>query len=416
MSILPRIIEGICKLITMADEHWDGATNDKDFKETRCIKFKTDKEKIEMIEYAPNAFANIRKLNSIKTKQFLESWRDLETTLPWERSTGRSGSLFYSTPDKRYFIKTIKSKERKTLLNVLKDYYTHLKNYQNSLMMRVYGLYKVFEPYEYDILLFANVFPHDISINVSYDLKGRLPKKGKSWKERGVISKGTRKDNELQRKICFRNTKEKKFFLQQLKTDTTFLQVHNIMDYSLLVGIKYVGHQDGENIQKEDNQNPQDGENIHKQTNQNPQDGENIKKEVDHDLQDDENIKKEIDHDYEDTQSEGQPKGDMQREGQPNGEMAVEKEILRLDKPSLKGHNENRIVCFRGLNPMEPDLVETYYMGIIDCFTPYSNRKKVSNCCKITIWPKQSISTVDPEYYSERFLDFMENGLVYTPE
>jgi len=158
------------------------------------------------------------------------------------------------------------------------------------------------------------------------------------------------------------------------------------MDYSLLVGIKYKG--DGENILKEVNHNPQDGENINKEINHN--DGV--------------------------TQSEGKPKGEMQIERQPKGEMAVEKEILRVEKPSLKRHKEKRDVCFRGRNPMEPDLQETYYMGIIDCFTPYSNRKKFSNCCKIKIWPKQTISTVDPEYYAERFLDFMENGLVYTPE
>jgi len=204
MSILPRIIEGIRKLIKMADENRDGAIDDKDFKETRCINFQTDKKEIKMIDYAPNVFANIRKLKSIKTKHFLASWRDLETeTLPWEPTTGRSGSLFYSTPDNRYFIKTIKRKEKDTLLNMLEDYYTHLKNYPKSLVMRVYAIFRVFKPYEYDILLIANVFPHNKSINISYDLKGRLPKKGKSWKERGIISKRTRKDNELQRKICF---------------------------------------------------------------------------------------------------------------------------------------------------------------------------------------------------------------------
>jgi len=192
----------------------------------------------EVKEYAPNVFAHIRERNNVSTEQFLESFVvPEETTL--HGSTGRSGSLFYRTADGGFIFKTLLHPEVKTMKEFLVHYFEHLDEYPGSLIMRMYGIYRFLCGIEKIwILVMGNILPKGIALT-KYDLKGRKPKPGKSVDERGVISGDVLKDNEVKkdRKIKFIREKDKAFFLQQLDADLEFLKAHNIMDYSLLVGI-----------------------------------------------------------------------------------------------------------------------------------------------------------------------------------
>jgi 1-phosphatidylinositol-4-phosphate 5-kinase len=58
-------------------------------------------------------------------------------------STGKSGAFFYLTLDNKVFLKTIKKGEYIFFEKILKNYYEHMRNYKNSLIVRVYGLYKL---------------------------------------------------------------------------------------------------------------------------------------------------------------------------------------------------------------------------------------------------------------------------------
>lgn len=60
---------------------------------------------------------------------YLDSMRELA-------SEGKSGSLFYLTPNGNYFVKTIKKGEFKIMWQGLQGYYEHLKRNTNSLIYK----------------------------------------------------------------------------------------------------------------------------------------------------------------------------------------------------------------------------------------------------------------------------------------
>lgn len=65
-----------------------------------------------------------------------------------------------------------------------------------------------------------------------------------------------------------------------------------------------------------------------------------------------------------------------------------------------KGHTK-----FQGIPSAQSE--ELYYMGIIDCLTSYSSKKKAANFFKKQLWREEELSTVDPPFYGSRFLKFM---------
>lgn len=66
--------------------------------------------------------------------------------------------------------------------------------------MKIYGLFRYIRGTTKKwILVMGNSFPPHVKIDVAFDLKGRVAKKGKSVSERGVISQGVLKDNEIDR-------------------------------------------------------------------------------------------------------------------------------------------------------------------------------------------------------------------------
>lgn len=65
------------------------------------------------------------------------------TALNEKCSTGKSGSFFYLTPDNRIFLKTIPKHEFLFFTRILKHYYEHMSTHPNTLIVRIYGLYKL---------------------------------------------------------------------------------------------------------------------------------------------------------------------------------------------------------------------------------------------------------------------------------
>jgi len=104
--------------------------------------------------------------------------------------------------------------------------------------MKMYGLFRCSVLTEKSwVLIMGSVFPKDIKIHEIFDLKGRKPKPGKSHGERGVKSTHVLKDNEINRQLYFENLEDKEFFMNQLDTDVDLLKNHDVMDYSLLIGV-----------------------------------------------------------------------------------------------------------------------------------------------------------------------------------
>jgi len=55
---------------------------------------------------------------------------------------GKGGEFFYKSFDNKLIIKTINEKELKVFKDILKDYSNHMRKYPNSLIARIYGVYK----------------------------------------------------------------------------------------------------------------------------------------------------------------------------------------------------------------------------------------------------------------------------------
>lgn len=104
------------------------------------------KESFILFEYAPYVFDDIRRLIGIEREDYqrsvgpeemlgnlllgyLDSMQELATE-------GKSGSLFYLTPDGGYFLKTIKRKEFNVMWKSLRQYHEHLKRNTNSLIYK----------------------------------------------------------------------------------------------------------------------------------------------------------------------------------------------------------------------------------------------------------------------------------------
>ena len=106
--------------------------------------------------------------------------------------TGRSGSFFFFSYDRKFIIKTLKGNEKDALLEMLEDFIKHIKiTNGNTLLAKVYGVYtiktNVFDPL--DIILMQNTSmlqdPHNDRL--LFDLKGssanRKSKLGKKNKQ-----------------------------------------------------------------------------------------------------------------------------------------------------------------------------------------------------------------------------------------
>ena len=106
----------------------------------------------EFHDVAPLVFQRIRFYDGISNEEFIRDigFNDFKAifskkmkSLKEEKSTGKSGSVFFQSANGKYFIKTIRDSEVKILKKTLKNYYSHLTNNPNSLLSRFYGLHKM---------------------------------------------------------------------------------------------------------------------------------------------------------------------------------------------------------------------------------------------------------------------------------
>jgi len=60
------------------------------------------------------------------------------------KSEGKSGNFFICTDDNKFILKTINQEELELIRGIfLKKYAKHVKRFPDSLMCRIYGLYKM---------------------------------------------------------------------------------------------------------------------------------------------------------------------------------------------------------------------------------------------------------------------------------
>ena len=200
--------------------------------------------------HAPLVFSHIRSLQNITSDSICESF-DVCTNLTSLKSNsgndgGRSASFFYFSFDRKFLIKTISRSEKNFMLKeLLADYHSHLVNHEDSLLSRIVGVFtfKFEDNTKSRVMLQTNIFPK-VQMTGIFDLKGsKLDRTSiKSSMEGSEL-----RPNKIYKDLDFLKFKKKLYVeeidVQRFKIsmfkDTAFLNEHNIIDYSLLLGMSH---------------------------------------------------------------------------------------------------------------------------------------------------------------------------------
>lgn len=208
----------------------------------------------EFKDYCPEVFRKVRQRFHIDPSDYILCVCGNTQYLEF-LSNSKSGQFFFFSHDKRYMIKTVSKPEAKVLVAMLPGYINHVTNNPNTLITRFYGLHRV-KPRgqkERHFLIMGSVFYTKRKMHLTYDLKGSTQGRNATDKEKARGLGCVYKDLDFMEggpriKI---GTERKKIFLEQIERDCEFLTAHNIMDYSLLVGIHDMTKADEDDEKKE---------------------------------------------------------------------------------------------------------------------------------------------------------------------
>jgi 1-phosphatidylinositol-4-phosphate 5-kinase len=189
--------------------------------------------------YAGPAFARLRKLYGITSRELLQSFPQHGQPLIEFAANSKSPQRFFFSHDGKFMVKTMSETELRSLLRFLKDYSRHLRAHPGSLISRFYG---AFRSNGVNFVLTSNVFDTRRPIEERYDLKGSYVGR-RSRKDPDAVLPPTAvlKDLDLAecrgRPLCI-GIGRKRSLMRTLRADADFLQQLGIMDYSLLVGVE----------------------------------------------------------------------------------------------------------------------------------------------------------------------------------
>ena len=196
-----------------------------------------DAEKyVPFADFGPQVFRFLRKIFNIDDESYMNSIKGNTEAMCEKYTEGRSDSWFYFSEDGLYIVKTLEEGEATLLLNILPWYLQHMSENPNSLIVKFLGLHSItlYNLTKYFVVM-QSVFLTKTIIHERYDLKG-------SWVDRhtsnAIAGKSVLKDSDLHRKLILDKFTATSF-IKQCEADSKFLASHNIMDYSILLGIHF---------------------------------------------------------------------------------------------------------------------------------------------------------------------------------
>lgn len=165
----------------------------------------TINEEVTIFEYAPKKFQEIREMDKIDRamiKLSLSAKRNRDQAFQAGESQGKSGSFFFFSHDKKFLIKTMNDSELKIFMKSLPDYFELLQQNPNSLIARIYGVFKVKmeDIVPVNLLLMAHTLRCESSslIDFVFDLKGSVVNREVKMSPK-IKNTSTLKDINLQR-------------------------------------------------------------------------------------------------------------------------------------------------------------------------------------------------------------------------
>ncbi|KAG0719081.1 Phosphatidylinositol 5-phosphate 4-kinase type-2 alpha [Chionoecetes opilio] len=283
-------------------------------------------------------------------------------------SPGRSGARFYSSCDKMYIVKTLTSDEVEQMHALLKEYHPFVVNRHGKTLLPQYlAMYRLtVDSIETYCVVMRNVFSTFLKIHKKYDLKGSTVDREASVKE---LEKDlpTLKDNDFMKEGTKIHIGEeaKQQLMETLTADVEFLMRLHLMDYSLLLGIHDIAKAEMDGVMQNESE--------------------------------DDAVEEEEEDECSGVPTPPDSPNTAARErATSNGAIDPDVEIYAIES------NENA--------PQR----EIYFMALIDVLTHYGVKKQAAKAAKTVKYGSNAdgISTVEPEQYGRRFLDFMNQAIV----
>lgn len=213
------------------------------------------------IDYAPLVFKKLREdISGISDDEYMRSVGPEQllgnmvlgnlSSLAEQTTEGKGGAFFYYTADGRFMLKTVTKDEKKLLKQMLPEYYNFLKDNKDSFIVRFYGLHGLRlkrdptllhqSKYRTDeaiyFVVMGNMFNTPLEVHRRFDLKG-------SWVNRATTASDditvAMKDNDFVKRgeSIDVGPEQKSIICDQLRKDANFFAAHNVIDYSLLLGV-----------------------------------------------------------------------------------------------------------------------------------------------------------------------------------
>ncbi|TMW57572.1 hypothetical protein Poli38472_003497 [Pythium oligandrum] len=202
---------------------------------------------------APKVFQSIRQHFNVDPHFLLQSF-DLSKLLSEHGGEGKSGSIFYFTANKRFMVKSVPKTEYDTLRAILPHYHRYMLSSPQSMLCRYYGCYSITLPVGTRRMYFVvmqNLF-HEGPVHQRFDLKGNFDRRqainANDVEDYIQLARDQRVISTLMmdidfRKLCggmFLSPPMIKRVKEQLNDDIVFLASRGIIDYSILLGVRYL--------------------------------------------------------------------------------------------------------------------------------------------------------------------------------
>ncbi|XP_071946658.1 phosphatidylinositol 5-phosphate 4-kinase type-2 alpha-like [Antedon mediterranea] len=315
-------------------------------------------------EYCPLVFRNLRERFNISDVDFLNSFTS--SAPGYDDSSGKSGSKFMMSADKKYVIKTISSEEVGLMHELLKAYHKYVVEIHGETLLPQYlGMYRLtVDGNETYMIIMRGVFSSTLAIHRKYDLKGSTVDRQASDKEKAKDFP-TFKDQDFlkENNKIYVGAEAKQKLLTTLEHDVEFLAKLKLMDYSLLAGIHDVAKAEQE-------------------------ERERLEAEEKNGFHEDEDS------------------GSGETFTPPDSPMNVSPALLSSGECDLS----EDLYAIRASDDSPKE--EVYFLGLIDILTHWGARKKAAMAAKtVKHGAGAEISTVKPEQYAKRFLEFISKAV-----
>ena len=216
-------------------------------------------QEVKISDFAYKKFQELRELDGIDYDQILKSLSPAvnnKAVFKAGESTGKSGSFFFFSHDRKFIIKTMFQEELYIMMENLPTYFEYIFANPKSLIARIYGVFQVQMEgiVPVNLLIMANTIQNwsqDNCISKVYDLKGSYIHRmvsineKQTLKDRNLLSvKQKRRNHKIHGLLQFDIKNDIKHIRSTLAKDNAFLQGLGFLDYSLLLAVEKVKHPD----------------------------------------------------------------------------------------------------------------------------------------------------------------------------